>query len=513
MKKIIAIVLCIALSAALFVGCGSPSTSRSPANTAETGEKSVTFSLLSGPISLDPATTTDGSSLMVEIQLFNTLVYSKGGTSAVIEPELATDWEVSDDGLVYTFHLRDDVTFHDGKKFTAADAVYTFERVMVEPYTSYLAVMIDSVEALDDYTFQATLLYPFADFLMTIGGIYFGICSEDDITAGDDFMYKPVGTGPYKLEGSYVPGQSFSFVYNENYWGPEPDIKRINFRILPDTNTAVIALQNGEVDFVPSLTVNDIATVDADPNLTLYQEPSYTIHYVTFNKTCEPFSVKEVREAINYAINKEDLLIGAVDGVGSIANSPINSLMLGYTDKIPFNEYNVEAAKAKLAEAGYPDGFSCSLMVNSNNNVSMKMAQIIQNQLAAIGINVTIEELEKATWSDKLTNVNFEFAMATLNWSDTNNMVTYLYHTQGTFNYDHVYSSPEMDSMIDEASRILDTDRRIELYNSIAELGHEDMPIICLLFPNEIVGANKNIDGIEIIDNCVYPVCNWTLNQ
>ena len=395
----------------------------------------------------------------------------------------------------------------------AADAAYTFERVMTEPYTSYLAVMIDSVEAVDDTTFKVTLSYPFADFLTMIGGIYFGICTEEAITSGSDFMYRPVGTGPYMLEGSYVPGQSFSFVYNENYFGDEPDIKRINFVIQPDTNTSVIALQNHEVDFVPSLTVNDIATVEADENLALYQEPSFTIHYVVFNKTTEPFSIKEVREAFNYAINKQDLLDGAVDGIGSIANSPLNSLMMGYTEDIPFNEYDIEAAKAKLAEAGYPDGFSCKLMVNSNNAVSMKIAQILQNQLSKIGVNLTVDQLEKATWSDNLTNVNFECALGTLNWPDSNNMVTYLYHSQGTFNYDKAYSNPEMDALIEEASRILDADKRVELYKQIVELGHEDLPIICLLFPSEIVGANKNIDGIKIVDNSYFPVWTWTLNQ
>ena len=210
MKKTFALILALVMALVLLAGCGSSSGTGTA-----TGEKAVTFSLLNGPISLDPATTVDGASLMVEIQLYNTLVNSKCGNSPEITPELATDWTVSDDGLTYTFHLRDDVTFHDGSQFTSADAVYTFERVMKEPYTSYLAVMIDSVEAPDSGTFVVHLLYPYADFLTTIGGIYFGICREDAITSSSDFMYKPVGTGPYMLEGDYVPGQAFNFVYKD----------------------------------------------------------------------------------------------------------------------------------------------------------------------------------------------------------------------------------------------------------------------------------------------------------
>lgn len=508
MKKLIALVLSLLAVASLLAGCGS-----GKGTTVNSGEKSVTFSLLSSPASLDPATTTDGSSLMVETQLFSMLVDSKGGNSSEIKPDIAESWDISEDGLTYTFKLRDDVYFHNGKLLTADDVVYTFNRVMTEPYTSYYAAPIKSVETTDEHTFVAHLNYPFADFLTLIGGIYFGICCEEAITAGSDFMYKPVGTGPYKLEGGYIPGQAFKFVYNDQYYGAEPDIKEINFKIQPDTNTAVISLQNGEVDFIPALTVNDIGTIENDENLALYQAPSYTIHYVCFNKNNAPWNIKEVRQAINYAINKQDLLDGALNGIGTIANSPLNSLHLGYNDSIPFNEYDLDAAKAKMVEAGYPDGFSCNLMVNSNNAVSMKIAQIMQNQLAQIGIDVSVEQLEKAAWSDNLNKVNFEFALGTLNWADTNNMVTYLYHTKGGFNYDHVYSNSAMDEMIEKASQTLDTAERVELYKQIVELGHEDMPIICLLFPNEIVGANKNIDGIEIVDNCYYPVATWTLNQ
>ena len=349
--------------------------------------------------------------------------------------------------------------------------------------------------------------------ISTIGGIYFGIVTEEAITSSENFMYTPVGTGPYKLEGDYVPGQSFKFVYNDKYYGPEPDVKEINFKIQPDTNTAVISLQNGEVDFVPALTMNDIDTVEADENLTLYTAPSYTIHYVCFNKGSEPFSNKAVREAINYAIDKQDLLDGATNGIGAVANSPLNELHLGYTESIPFNEFDLDKAKAKMVEAGYPDGFDCELMVNSNNAISMKIAQIMQNELAAIGINVTVNQLEKATWSDNLDKVNFEMALGTLNWADTNNMVTYLYHSEGTFNYDRVYADPVMDEMILKASQSLDTEERISLYKQIVEKGHEDLPIICLLFPNEIVGANKNIGGIKIYDNCYFPVATWTLNK
>lgn len=185
MKKLIATLLTLALAVSLFAGCSAPGSQAQP----DDGTKAVTFSLLSAPASLDPATTVDGYSLMVETQLFSMLVDSHGGNSADITPDIATSWDISEDGLTYTFHLRDDVYFHNGKLLTADDVVYTFERVMTEPYTNYLAVMIDKVEAVDDTTFVAHLLYPFADFLTTIGGIYFGIVTEDAITSGENFMY------------------------------------------------------------------------------------------------------------------------------------------------------------------------------------------------------------------------------------------------------------------------------------------------------------------------------------
>jgi peptide/nickel transport system substrate-binding protein len=187
--------------------------------------------------------------------------------------------------------------------------------------------------------------------------------------------------------------------------------------------------------------------------------------------------------------------------------------MLGYTDTIPSNEYNPGAAQAAISTGGYANGFSCTLMANSNRDFAVKAAQVIQSQLNEIGISVKVEQLERATWSERLNNGTFEFSVATLNWPDSNNMLTYLYDTQGAFNYDKAYSNPEIDRMLARARESNDTAERERLYRSIAAIGYTDRVIIPLFFPNEIVGANARINGIEIVDNCYYPIAKWTVED
>ena len=476
--------------------------------------KEVTIALTGGPNSFDPATTVDGYALGVEINLYNTLVYSKGGNSSEISPELATEWNVSEDNLVYTFKLRDDVKFHNGQKLTSADVKYTFERVMVEPYTAYYAEMIDKVEAPDDLTVVVTLKYPFGDFLTQLGGIYYGIVSQQVLQQGRDlFMYEPVGTGPYKLSGTYVPDQSFSFVVNEDYWGEKPEITKINYKTLPDSSTAVVALQNKEVDFVSTLSPNDYGVVGSDPNLKVYQDASFTIVYLTFYKLDGPFSEVGVRDAIAKAVNKDEIVSAANNGAGTVANSPLNKSMMGYDESIPANEFNIEAAKAALAGTSYKDGFETTIMVRSDRPYAVKTAQVVQAQLAEIGIVANIEQLEKATFNERLMKADFEMAIATLNWPDSNNMLTYLYDSQGAFNYDKEYSNPEVDALLQEAKTSTDAAKRSELYSKVVNITYADRPIIPLFFPNEIVGANANIQGIEIVDNMFYPVSTWTLSD
>ncbi len=493
-------------------GCTSKSESSGGASS---GEKEISIGLLSQQTSLDPQLTIDGTSMIAQSEnIYETLVDSKGETSSEIEPELATEWTVSEDNLVYTFTLRDDVYFHNGEKFKASDAKFTLERAASEAATASNYAAIESVEAPDDTTLIVTCKYVQANFLQLLGGHGASIVSEKAITeAGDDTNFLAVGTGPYKLEGECIPGQPFTLVAFEDYWGEQPDIQKINFKILPDASTAVIALQNGEVDFLPEISVADREMISSDENLEIHETPSFSFVHLTFNKSKEPFNDQRVREAISKAVNKQDILDVAYDGAGVVANSPLNSLQLGYTEDLPFETYDLEGAKALMKEAGYEDGFSVTVLVRSDKAFLMKVAQVLQSELAEINIDLQIEQMEKATWIEQCQNCEFDLTIGFLNWPNEDKMLSFLYKSDGDQNYDRCFNDPEIDAMLQQATETLDNEARGNIYTEIVKKADESMVVVPLFFPNEIAGANANVKGIHIYSNCYFPVQDWTLEN
>ena len=364
MKRLLSLALVVMLVLSLFTACGGDSAGTNPggeaAPAAPSGEKdSVIVAMNADPTGFDPQVTLDATAMMVMYNIYDTLVESDGACSSDIRPGLAESWDISDDNMVYTFHLKSGVKFHNGEPFTAADAKFTIERAMVEPATASYCASIDKVDAPDDSTLVVTLKVPFANFLMNLGGSFFGVVNEKAVTeSGEDYGRNPVGTGPYKFV-SWSSGDNVVLAYNEDYHGEAPAIKNVTYRVLPDTSTALVALQNGEIDALPNSAPIDAPTIEADPNLNLYSAPGATIAYIGFNTQAAPFDNEKVRQAVKYAINKEEVFMGAQDGDGVLANSPLNEVMDGYNPDDPvMNPYDLEKAKALMAEAGYADGFS-----------------------------------------------------------------------------------------------------------------------------------------------------------
>jgi len=475
--------------------------------------KEVRIVLAKEPTGFDPQKVFSADTFMVMFNIYDTLVDTDDGCSTNIRPKLAESWDISDDGLTYTFHLRKGVKFHNGETFSSADVKYSIERAMVLPASADYCTMIESVEAVDAQTVVVNLNMRFADFLQNFGGIYFAIVNEKAVEdAGADYGRKPVGTGPYQFV-KWVPGQSVTLQSFDEFWGGAVSIKNITFKILPDKSTALIALQNGEVDAFPNTAPLDAATVKNDKNLALYYTPGVTIVHMGLNSSIKPFNNKLVRQAIQYAIDKEGVFMGAQNGDGVIANSPLTETMSGYNkDWPPINPYNVEKAKELMAEAGYADGFTTTLIVFVQDNMD-KAAQIIQAQLKEISIDVKIEIIEKAAIFDILTKGNYETYILGLNWPNSDNMLTFLYDSTGVFNWGGVYSNPEVDALLLEARKEINEVKRAALYQKIIEITYESGNKIPLYHPNQYFAANKDLKGIKIIDNCYFPVEKWSWAQ
>lgn len=501
---------CLLLTIFLIMAvCGCARSDSSPSSS--TGQKdSVIIAMTGGePGGFDPQRSLDLNAMTVFVNIYDTLVESDGACSNDIRPELATSWEISNDGLTYTFHLRDDVTFHNGEPFTSADAKYSIERARAEPASASYCTMIESVEAPDPYTVVIHLNMKFADFMRNIGGVFFAIVNEKAITEADaDYARNPVGTGPYKFvewrQGDYITLEA-----NEEYFNAGFPIKHVTYKYFADTSTAMIALQNGEIDAFPNSAAIDAPTVAADPNLSLTYVASDTSTWVGMNLNAAPFDDIKVREAIRYAINKEAVLKGALNGEGILANSNLNEKMLGYNPNDPLtNLYDLEKARELMREAGYENGFSCTMKVVPTDSRD-KAAQIVQAQLKEIGINIQIEQLERATFFEVAATGDYEMVLHTINWPDADNMLTYLYHSEGPFNWKNAYNNPQVDDLLLQARQELDSAKRSQLYAQIVQITFDNCHNIPLYFPNQYFSAKKDLLGIEIIDNVYFPPDRW----
>jgi peptide/nickel transport system substrate-binding protein len=427
---------------------------------------------------------------------------------------LATEWNVSDNGLEWTFKLREGVTFHDGTDFTAEDVVFNFERWATSPDFIYYGYMfgaseddlggiIEKVEAVSDYEVKFTLSEPNAPFLNTLAMPPFGIASPEAIEEhGEDFAKNPVGTGPFVFE-EWVKDDHITLSKNEDYFGEVAKIDEVIFRVIPDNGARFMELQAGSIDLMNGMNPQDLQTAEADENIQIIRRPSMNIGYLAMNTAKEgPMSNKKVRQAINLAIDKEKL-ITLYEGIGKAAKNPMPPSLWGYNDEIEDYGYDVEEAKRLLAEAGYGDGFKITLNTMSNPRPYMPQpvvtAQALQEMLKAVNIKVEVIESD---WDSHLTlTQNGEHDMALLGWigdnGDPDNFLYVLLDKDnakvGSAGNIAFYKSDEVHDLLKKAQTEMNQDKRIEYYMEAQKIIHEDAPWVPIAHTTPPLAANKNI--------------------
>lgn len=467
---------------------------------------------------LDPAQVTDGESLIVTQQIYDTLVtYKKENTDVM--PALAESWETSEDGTIWTFHLRKDVKFHDGTDFNAEAVVFNFERWMYEdhPYHQgefvYWGYMfggypgvVKKVEALDDYTVRFTLSEPQAPFLQNLAMPVFAIASPTAVKKwGADYSNHPVGTGPFKFV-SWERDTQIVVERNDDYWDGKPYLDRIVFRVIPDNSARLLELQAGSIDMMDGLNPSDAPFVEKDKNLQLILRPANTIGYVAMNMDKKPFDDVRVRRAINHAINKEAIVEAFFSGLGEPAKNPIPPTMWSYNDDIPGYEYNPKKARQLLKEAGYPNGFETELWAMPNPRPYFpeprKIAEAIQADLADIGIKAKIVSYDWTTYMDKLEDG--EHAMCMMGWTgDNGDPDNFLYAlldkdnaVLGSAGNYAFYRSDELHDILIEAQRNTNHERRVELYRKAQEIIFQDAPWVPVVHSTPPTAAKKIVKGL-----------------
>ena len=491
---------------------GSAQTATDNGGSGEITKTDIVVGMGADVVTLDPAGQQDTTSGVLIHHVYSTLMDIDEEGNLV--PDLAESYEMKSD-TEYTFKLREDACFSDGTPVTAKDVKFTFDRAKDMPKTKSNTSKIAEVIADDDYHVTFKLTQPYAAFKTIATQTNLSIVSEAAVTAAGDAygdVDNVLGSGEFTVT-EWVPNDHYTLTKNEKYWGEEPIATSITVRVIPEGSARTIALEAGEVDLVWNVDPTDCANVEANSDVALLSQPSSSIEYLGMNTTKEKFSDERVRQAINYALDKQTFVDTIVEGRGTVANSYINSTIPGWSEEEEAYPYDPEKAKELLAEAGYPNGFECNLYVNGD--VRTRSAQIVQAQLAEVGITVDISTYEWGAFHDSLNAGDHE--MFILGWSNTSfdpDGSTYqLFYSEnhGATGNRAFLTDEKVDELIIAAQKESDDTKRMGLYKELQDRLHEISPWCPLYYKYDNVGVRADLKGFKLhkgaqhyLGNCHY---------
>ena len=520
----------ILLSAMLMAGCSGKTAETGTETEAGTEEVSETVQeteevqelvvgIPDAVKSIDPMsqdTTVYGGNAIGHV--FDTLVANNFETTEII-PCLAETWDISEDGLVYTFHLRDDVYFHegeyqDGRQMVAEDVVYTFNRIK-ELYKRNRTQIdnITEIQAVDAQTVEFTLAKPDSQLLAVITQENFSIVPKEEVEGmGEEFASKGIGTGPYKMEelsaDNYV-----KMVKNEKYWAGEPKVDKVTFEFIADANTMANALRSGEIDIAANLNADFMAEIEKEEDLTVVNTPMRQhVALLHMNMAEGPTADIKVREAIIKAVDIDGMVAGIYQNKeGTRTYLPVPKASWGYDESLEelVPDYDPEGAKQLLAEAGYPDGFELNLYMGANP-IRNKMAAILQQQLKEnLNITLNIHASDWAGMAEVVTKGKADIYAASFAFSESGDPYFYL---NGFFNTLSIgstpngggFSDPEIDSLLEETTRMEDAKERGKVYSQIMTKALKQYPGIYYANENLIYAYNNKVKDFRINPSTIF---------
>ncbi len=447
------------------------------------------------PDQLDPHSTTAYPSFQVLENVYDTLVVPSADDLSM-EPSLATEWQTSDDGLEWTFTLREGVTFHDGSEFDSADVVYSFNRIIDEELANaYRFGNVEEVSAPDPSTVVIALTAPTPNLLSLVGA-FKGMSILPEGAADEvDLANEAVGTGPFRLEESGAGG--ITLAAYDDYWGEGPNVDGVEFRFVSESAAALTALSSGEVHWTDNIPPQQISTLVDDEAVELGQTGSVDYWYMAMNLATPPFDQVDVRRAIATALDRQAITEAARFEAATVNQTAIPESSFWYYDYAPFDT-DVEAAQQLLADAGVQTPIDMGLMVTDEFPETVTAAQVIAAQLEPIGINVQIQSEDFATWLDRQGQGDFDAFM--LGWLGNVDPFDF-YHAQhitdGPSNF-HGYSNAEVDELLSSAASETDMDARKELYDQAATVIVDEVSYLYLYNPDVVHAWVPGLEGYEV---------------
>ncbi len=512
MKKRLAFLLALVMMLSL-VACGGGGDAEGGEGEGEAQVRTVNLAVDTALNLLDPYVTNSINELGILKNFYEGLIYYNYD-AATVEPRVATAWEQSEDGLVWTFTINTDIKFHNGQNVTVDDVVFSFERAMGEPIMSIYTAPIEKVEALDETTFQVTLKANSAVFLQYVSSIYILSKSFYDENNGD--ITKTIcGTGPYKLDSVDMATGLTASAFADYYRG-EASIKAIKWSVITDASATALALEAGDLDYL-KIAHSQYATMSANDKLAVSLLPTTHTVWIAFNSSEGPFADPLVRQAIAYMIDREAISLACFEGLADVDSLVINRNAEGMPDydkvlsKYTY-DYNPEKGLELLAQAGYDTSKEIDLgelKSYADGHYITKACPVIQANLAQYGVKVAINAMETNAFVEDLYNGAYTMAMSGGSYGvDMSNY----YQVWGSYNIgvfggnQHYWGNAEVDELFEKAAVENDTAKRQEMYGRIMEIMYEECPGTAVGHKYEAIAHTKDltipvlhVDGYQMV--------------
>ncbi len=471
--------------------------------------------LVAEPVNLDPPQVTDLNSNRVGRRIVETLVTFPEESTQIV-PGLAESWTISKDGLQYTFKLRRGITFHDGTPLNAEAVKFSIERQINPnhpayklgkyPFANFFFGNVKAVEVLSEERVAFLLNEARASFIAVLAQGAASIVSPTAVMKwGPDYPTHPVGTGPFRF-ASWDRGQRVILEKNPTYWKYPVKVERVIYRPIVEDQARLTELLTGTLDVIVGVPADFVSQLEQNAKITLLKQVGAHVWYLGMNNQKKPFDDKRVRQALNYAVNKDAIVKDVLKGTGAASRGPVLPGTWGADPALKAYPYDPERAKKLLAEAGYPSGFSTTLWVpesGSGMQAPVAMSTVMQSNLKAVGVNVSLQTMEWGAYLAKLRTKEQElFALSWMAGTEDPDMVMYplLHSSQWTPVGPNraLYKNARFDTLLQQARLTTDQAKRAQLYREAQRILVDDAPWVFVDHEIQIAALSKRVQGFKL---------------
>jgi peptide/nickel transport system substrate-binding protein len=471
--------------------------------------------LVAEPVNLDPPQVTDLNSNRVGRRIVETLVTFPEESTQIV-PGLAESWTISKDGLQYTFKLRRGITFHDGTPLNAEAVKFSIERQINPnhpayklgkyPFANFFFGNVKAVEVLSEERVAFLLNEARASFIAVLAQGAASIVSPTAVMKwGPDYPTHPVGTGPFRF-ASWDRGQRVVLEKNPTYWKYPVKVERVIYRPIVEDQARLTELLTGTLDVIVGVPADFVSQLEQNAKITLLKQVGAHVWYLGMNNQKKPFDDKRVRQALNYAVNKDAIVKDVLKGTGASSRGPVLPGTWGADPALKAYPYDPERAKKLLAEAGYPNGFSTTLWVpesGSGMQAPVAMSTVMQSNLKAVGVNVSLQTMEWGAYLAKLRTKEQElFALSWMAGTEDPDMVMYplLHSSQWTPVGPNraLYKNARFDALLQQARLTTDQAKRAQLYREAQRILVDDAPWVFVDHEIQIAALSKRVQGFKL---------------